>query len=95
MVLALELTKEEVLECLKKILKGVSVVPHTVPEYRDDNPPSVVSCLFSASTLFFMFPSLLVLFVFISFTSLSPLVATLLIWFPLMITQLGMGLEQI
>jgi hypothetical protein len=67
---ALDLTEEEVLERLKKILKGVSVVPHTVPEYCADNPPPVVSCLFSASTLFFMFPSLLVLFVFISFTSL-------------------------
>jgi hypothetical protein len=33
MVLALELTKEEVLECLKKILKGVSIVLHTVPEH--------------------------------------------------------------
>jgi hypothetical protein len=33
MVPALELTKEEVLECLKKILKGVSVIPHTVLEY--------------------------------------------------------------
>jgi hypothetical protein len=70
MVSALELTKEEVLERLKKILKGVSVVPHTVPEYRADNPPHIVSCLFSTSTLFFMFPSLLVLFFFISFTSL-------------------------
>jgi hypothetical protein len=38
MVPALELTEEEVLERLKKILKGVSVVPHTVPEYRTDNP---------------------------------------------------------
>jgi hypothetical protein len=41
MVPALELTKEEVLERLKKILKGVSVVPHTVPEYRADNLPPV------------------------------------------------------
>jgi hypothetical protein len=44
MVSALELTKEEVLECLKKILKGVSVVLHTVPEYHADNPPPIVSC---------------------------------------------------
>jgi hypothetical protein len=67
---ALELTEEEVLECLKKILKGVSMVLHTVPEYRADNPPYIVSCLSSASTLFFIFPSLLVPFVFISLTSL-------------------------
>jgi hypothetical protein len=32
MVLALELTDEEVLERLKKIFKGVSNVPHPVPE---------------------------------------------------------------
>jgi hypothetical protein len=66
----LELTEEEVLEHLKKILKGVNVVPHTVPEYRADNPPPAVSCLSSMSTLFFIFPSLLVLSVFISLTSL-------------------------
>jgi hypothetical protein len=70
MVLALELTEEEVLERLKKILKGVSVVPHTVPEYRADNPPPAVNYLSSASTLFFIFPSLLVLFIFISLISL-------------------------
>jgi hypothetical protein len=34
MVLTLELTKEEVLEHLKKILKGVSVISHTIPEYH-------------------------------------------------------------
>jgi hypothetical protein len=61
MVLALELTDEEVLERLKKILKGVSIVPHPVPEYRADNPPPAVSCFSSASTLFFIFPLLLVL----------------------------------
>ena len=33
MVPALELTDEEVLECLQKMLKGVSVVPHAVVEY--------------------------------------------------------------
>jgi hypothetical protein len=38
MVPALELTDEEVLERLQKILKGVNVVPHTVPKYRADNP---------------------------------------------------------
>jgi hypothetical protein len=50
MVPALELTEEEVLERLKKILKGVSVVPHMVPEYRADNLPPAVSCLSSVST---------------------------------------------
>jgi hypothetical protein len=70
MVLTLELTKEEVLKSLKKILKGVSVVPHTVPEYRADNPPPAVSCLSSASTLFFIFSLLLVLSIFIFLTSL-------------------------
>jgi hypothetical protein len=70
MVPALELTEEEVLEGLKKILKGVSVVPHTVPECRVDNPPPVVSCFSSTSTLFIIFPLLLVLSVFISLTSL-------------------------
>jgi hypothetical protein len=67
MVPVLELTDEEVLECLKKILKGVSVVPHPVLEYRADNPPPAVSCFSSASTLFFIFPLLLVL----SFSLLS------------------------
>jgi hypothetical protein len=43
MVLALELTKE-VLERLKKVLKGVTVVPHTVPEYHADRPTPSVSC---------------------------------------------------
>jgi hypothetical protein len=46
MVLALELTDEEVLEHLKKILKGVSVVLHPVPEYYADNLPPAVSCFF-------------------------------------------------
>jgi hypothetical protein len=63
-----------VLERLNKILKGVSVVPHMVPEYRADNPPPSISCLSSASTLFFIFPSLLVPFVFISLTSLVVIV---------------------
>jgi hypothetical protein len=54
MVLALELTEEEVLERLKKILKGVSVVPHTVPEYRVDNPPPTISCFTSANTFLYI-----------------------------------------
>jgi len=46
MVPALELTNEEVLERLQKMLKGVSVVPLAVPEYCVNNPPPVVSCFF-------------------------------------------------
>jgi hypothetical protein len=42
MVPALELTEEEVLERLKKVLKGVTIVPHVVPEYCGDNPPPAV-----------------------------------------------------
>jgi hypothetical protein len=70
MVLALELTEEEVLERLKKILKGVSVILHTVAEYRVDNPPHAVSCLSSTNTLFFIFPLLLVLSIFVFLTYL-------------------------
>jgi hypothetical protein len=44
MVLALELTEKEVLERLRKVLKGMTIVPHTVPEYRADRPPPSVSC---------------------------------------------------
>jgi hypothetical protein len=65
MVPALELTDEEVLERLKKILKGVSVVPHLVPEYRADNPSLAISCFSSESTLFFIFPLLPVLSFFL------------------------------
>jgi hypothetical protein len=54
MVLALELTEEEVLERLKKILKGVSVVPHTVPEYRVDNLPPTLSCFTFTSTFLYI-----------------------------------------
>ena len=46
MVPALELTDEEVLERLQKMLKGVSVVPHGILEYCANNPPPVVSCFF-------------------------------------------------
>jgi hypothetical protein len=66
MVLALELTDEEVLERLKKILEGVSIVLHPVLEYRADNPPPTISYFSSASTLFFIFPLLLVLSFFYS-----------------------------
>jgi hypothetical protein len=41
-----------------------------VPKYRANNPPPAISCLSSASTLFFIFPLLLVLSIFISLTSL-------------------------
>ena len=46
MVPALELTDEEVLERLQKMLKGASVVPLTVSEYCAKNPPPAVSFLF-------------------------------------------------
>jgi hypothetical protein len=54
MVLALELTDKEVLECLQKILKNVVVVTHTVREYRADNLPLVVSHLYLLSTFLFL-----------------------------------------
>ena len=43
MVPALELTDEEVLEHLQKLLKGASVVPLTVSEFSANNPPLAVS----------------------------------------------------
>ena len=46
MVPVLELTDEEVLERLQKMLKGVSVVPLAVPEYSTKNPPPAMSCSF-------------------------------------------------
>jgi hypothetical protein len=66
MVPALKLTEEEVLERLKKVLKEVTIVPHIVLEYCEDNPPPAVSCFICAS----IFSSLLVLSVFISLTCL-------------------------
>ena len=45
MVLALELTYEEVLERLQKMLKGASVIPLTVSEFSANNSPPAVSCL--------------------------------------------------
>jgi hypothetical protein len=68
MVPALELTDEEVLERLKKILKGVSVVPHPVPEYHADNPPPAVSC-FSSVSIFILY----IFFVACTFIFLTPL----------------------
>ena len=43
MVPTLELTDEGVLECLQKMLKGVSVVPPAVSEFSANNPPPSVS----------------------------------------------------
>jgi hypothetical protein len=54
MVPTLELTKEEVLECLRKVLKGVTIVPHAVPEYCGDNLPPAVSCFTFVSTFLYI-----------------------------------------
>ena len=45
MVPALQLTGEEVLERLQKMLKGVSVIPPAVSEFSANNLPPAVSCL--------------------------------------------------
>ena len=55
MVPALELTDEEVLERLQKMLKGVSVVPHAVLEYCANNPPPAVSCFFLCGYFLYFF----------------------------------------
>ena len=52
MVPALELTDEEVLEHLQKMLKGVSVVLLVVLEYNAKNPPPAVSYSFLYSGTF-------------------------------------------
>jgi hypothetical protein len=57
MVLALELIEEEVLEHLKKVLKGVTIVPHTVTKYCEDNPPPAISCLYFCKYFFFVVSS--------------------------------------
>ena len=71
MVPALELTDEEVLEHLQKMLKGASVVPLTISEYSANNlPPAISHFLFvrvlSVFLLLYPFlldvPSLVVLF---------------------------------
>ena len=46
MVPALQLTDEEVLEHLQKMLKGVSVILLAVLEYSANNLPPAVSCFF-------------------------------------------------
>ena len=61
MVPALELTDEEVLEHLQKMLKGVSVISLAVLEYSAKNPPPAVSCFFLMRVLF-VFPLLYPLF---------------------------------
>ena len=71
MVPALELTNEDVLERLQKMLKGESVVPLTVSEYSANNlPPAVSRFLFVRILSIFLlmypflfnFPCLVVLF---------------------------------
>ena len=55
MVPNLELTDEEVLERLQKMLKGASVVPLTISEYCAKNPPPAVSCFLFVQVLFVFF----------------------------------------
>jgi len=56
MVPALELTDEEVLERLQKMLKGASIVPLTVSEFCAKNLPPAVSCFsLCAGTFVFLF----------------------------------------
>jgi hypothetical protein len=76
MVPALGLTDEEVLERLKKVLKGVTIVPYIVPKYHVDHPPPAVSCfcLCFASTFFRCF-----FLLFEYFLSLLPLLIFLLL----------------
>ena len=61
MVPALELTDEEVLERLQKMLKGASVVPLTVSEFSANNPPPAISRFLFVRILsvFLMYPFLL------------------------------------
>jgi hypothetical protein len=41
-----ELIEEEILERLRKILKGVNVIPHQVNKFSATNPPPVVSVIY-------------------------------------------------
>jgi hypothetical protein len=52
MVSTQELAEEEVLECLRKILKGVSIVPLRVDEFTTEKPPSAVSLFLFSKELF-------------------------------------------
>ena len=74
MVLALELTDEEVLERLQKMLKGASVVPLTISEFSTNNPPPAISRFLFVRVLsvlllypffYLTFPCFVVLFFFI------------------------------
>jgi hypothetical protein len=58
MVPTRELTEEEVLGHLRKILKGISVVLHKVDEFIVVNPPPTVSLLLSHIYFSSMFPLL-------------------------------------
>ena len=89
MVPALELTDEEVVERLHKMLKGVSVIPLAVLEYSAKNSPPAVSCSFfyagtfdslSLYPLLLNLPCLVVLLFYRNWGVIS------LIQFPLMIS---------
>jgi hypothetical protein len=54
MVPTRELMEDEVLERLRKILKGVSVIPHRVDEYTAASPPPAISVFLFK---FIIFPS--------------------------------------
>ena len=76
MVPALELTDEEVLERLQKMLKGVSVVPLAVLEYSANNPPPAVSCFFFCgyfciSLVVFTFCLIFLVLLFYSFVGIG------------------------
>jgi hypothetical protein len=57
MVPTQELTEEEVLGRLHKILKDVSVIPHKVNEYTTEKAPLTVSLLLCSSKVFSFFVS--------------------------------------
>jgi hypothetical protein len=57
MVPTQELTEEEVLGRLRKILKDASIAPLQVKEYTTTNPPSYISCFIISSRVVFFFVS--------------------------------------
>ena len=77
MVPALELTDEEVLERLQKMLKGASVVPLTISKYCAKNPPPAVSCFLFVRVLFVfllmlsIFCLIFLVFLFYSFVGIG------------------------
>jgi hypothetical protein len=72
MVPVLELTEEEVLERLKKVLKGVTIVPHIVLEYHADHLPPAISCFcFCFASTFFRCFFLLCEYFYLCFFCLS------------------------